>query len=248
MDTAGRQLGTVRGAARGGAGRATTTREQSARLFEAIRARQVAMGWPIGGRFSSTTYYDIGKAGEKDGGTLLSTLPKADDWMRWVPGSAEAVALRGERPVGVEEVLARLRRAVEVRCSLRGWDPAARVGRDLWARLDTGDVRQWARLPDGPATSPPSAAELVDLDAAAEWVRGSAERLASDGADPVPLEGGPTEIVVRLDGPPGAVTVAELFAVSGRMAATAPQMSPEERARLAAVVQRMLDDFVERHG
>lgn len=247
MDTAGRQSGTVRGAARGGAGRATTTGEQSRRLFEAIKARQVAMGWPIGQRFSSTTYYDIGRAGEEGGGTLLSTLPKADGWMRWVPGSAEGVALRGERPVGVEEVFARLRRAVEVRCSRRGWDPGSRVEPGLWAKL-TVEPGLWAKLPDDRATALPSAPELADLDGAVEWVRGSAWRLADGAADPVPLEGGPTEVVVQLGSPPGVLTVRELFEVSGRMAATAPQLTPAERARLAAVVQQMLDEFAERHG
>lgn len=240
MDGSGQQVSAgerVDAPPRDGRGRATLTPEQSARLFEAIKARQAAKGWPIGARFSAATYYDIRAAGTGGGGTLLSTLAKANRWMRWADGAAEGVALRGERPVGLEEVVARLRRAVEVRCSQRGWVPAKRVEPGVWAKLCDEDTDEL-----------PSAPELVDLDDAVEWVRGSAEKLARDGVDPVPSEGGPNHVVVHLDAPAGTADLSEWFQVSGRVTASAAQMTPEERGKLTAVVQRMLDDWLERRS
>ncbi|SNQ45545.1 conserved hypothetical protein [Frankia canadensis] len=218
--------------ARDGAGRATLTPQQSGRLFAAVKTRQTAKGWAIGRRFSAASYYDL--RDEKP--VLLSTLPKTDERMRWVEGSAEAVALRGERPVGLEELVARLRRAVEIRCADRGWDPAKQIEPGVWAKLDDG----LDELPTSP--------ELVDLDDAVQWVRGSAEKLARNGVDPIPSEGGPTQVVIQLDAPPGTVTLEEWFLISGRVQATAPQMSPEERGKLAAVLQQMMDSWLESRG
>ncbi|WP_261569341.1 hypothetical protein [Frankia gtarii] len=167
--------------------------------------------------------------------------------MLWQKGSGTRLALHGEPPVCLEDLTARLRRAAEIRCSDRGWNPAARLEPGVMAKLFGGDDAI-TDVDLGNLYELPSAPELVDLDDALEWVRGSAEKVALTGVDPIPLEGGPTQVVIQLDEPPGAVDLTEWFLVSGRAQATAPQMTPEERGKLTAVLQNLLDTWLESHG
>lgn len=227
--------------------------EQSRRLGEGVRQRHVARGWPIGSRGSSSSYYDAVKGRP----VLLTVLPKWDARMEWVPGSAEGLALRGERPTPLEEVPARLRRAVEDRCAERGQDPAAVVPEGTWAAIAPEEVLD-GRLPgvaDLPALGralcgnlPPATVQaLLDLDAAMGWVPRSAERVAREGREPTPVEA-PTRVVVELGHPGVTAELGEWYAVSGAATSAAPSMTPEERGRMTAVLRSMLDDWAERRG
>jgi len=232
-----------------------TTPEQSARLYEAIKARHGERGWVIGSRQSASSYYAI----QRGGPVLYTALAKWDRRMQWVAGSAEAVAVDEVAPTTLESRITGLRAAVESRCAERGWVPANRLPEGLWESLrgrrlpglpeDNADAFLDAvfdalagDFPDGTRQA------LVDLDTAVEWELHSAERLLRDGTEPRRLEGDHRRVVIELDTPPGAATVDEWYQIAGRATASAPQMSEEDLGRMSAVLQRMLDDWQARQG
>lgn len=242
------------GLARDGRGRMVITGEQSESLGAAVRARHLAKGWPLGSRSSTSSFYDL--AGGRP--ALYLRLSQWSRRMWWTPGSAEGVALRDEEPTPLEELPARLRWAVESRCADKGWDPAVTVAPGMWAALGEGRLPALGReskefydaLFDalGGEFPPATVQALLDLDAAMQWVPRSAEQVLRQGGVPTPLEGDASRVVVELDLPPGAVTLGEWFQVTGRAATAAPQMTDEERGRLAAVLGQMLDDWEQRRG
>ncbi|ABW14373.1 hypothetical protein Franean1_5010 [Parafrankia sp. EAN1pec] len=228
-----------------GRGRAVTTPEESQRLFDAIERRRIERGWLAEG--SSRYALRDGKA------ALLTRLKVWSERSEWTPESALRVAVHGESPTPLEELPARLRRAVEARCSDRGTDPAVEMPPGLWATLAEGllpglpSVQDLFAALDKGSLPPATVQALLDVDGAMEWLPRSAERVVLEDAKPVPVESG-RRVVIEFDATPAPMTLEEWFQVSGRAATSAPQMTDEQRGQLAAVMQRMLDDWEQRQG
>lgn len=232
-----------------GRGRAVTTREQTLALYEAVERRRLGRSWPVGRQGTSSTHYSL-----RDGNpVLLSRLRRWSERMEWTPQSAEQAALHGEEPTPLEELPARLRRAIEARCAERGVDPAVEVPRGIWTALAEGlmpalpSVQDLFNALDKGALPPAAVQALLDIDGAMHWMPGSAERVAILGEKPEPAESDRRMVFEFPAAPPG-VTVEEWYQVAGEITTAAPQMSPEERGRLAAVVRQMLRDWEQRQG
>ncbi|MEX5634979.1 hypothetical protein [Parafrankia sp. FMc2] len=232
-----------------GRGRAVTTPDQSRALYDAVERRRLERGWLAGAKGTSSTRYDL-----RDGRpALVSRLKKWAERMEWTPDSARRVALEGQAPTPLEELPARLRRAIETRCADRGKDPAAEVPSGMWATLAEGvlpglpsPADLFAALDRG-SLPPATVQALLDVDAAMDWLPHSAERVALEGEPPVPVEHG-RRVVIEFERTPPPMTVEEWFLVSGRAQASAPRMTDEQRGQLAAVLQRMLDDWERQQG
>lgn len=227
-----------------GRGRAVTTPDQSRALYDALERRRRERGWNIGFKGTSSTWYDL-----RDGrAALLTKLKRWSERVEWTPSSAERVALRDEEPTPLEELPARLRRAIEARCNDRGRDPAAEVPSGMWATLAEGllpglpSPQDLFNALDAGSLPPATVQALLDVDAAMDWLPRSAERVALEDEKPVPVEAG-RRIVIEFEETPPPVTLDEWFQVSGRAATCAPQMTDAQRGQLAAVMQRMLDDW-----
>ncbi|WP_152991340.1 hypothetical protein [Frankia sp. R43] len=232
-----------------GRGRAVTTPDQSQALYEAVEHRRIQRGWLAGAGGTSSTLYSL-----RDGRpALLTGLSKWSKRMEWTPRSALRVAVHGEEPTPLEELPARLRREIEARCAERGVDPATEIPVGIWTALTEGllpalpsaddlfDALDRGSLPSATVQA------LLDVDGAMAWRPGSAQRVAVDGQEPEPVESD-RRLVFEFPQAPPAVTVEEWYQVSGRATTVAPQMSPEDRGRLAAVVEEMLRDWERRQG
>lgn len=159
---------------------ALLTRGQANQLAEGVEARRKSRGWPTGGgrdrapRYSTAIYNDLVVKRKRP-----RLGPYVDAWdarMRWKPGSALQLALRGTPPVLLEDMGMRAREAIERRCAERGWDLVRRIDPDAWAILS--DARQ-PELPDQAA--------IAVIDAAMEWLPGSTASVA-DGGEVASLE------------------------------------------------------------
>lgn len=232
-----------------GRGRAVTTPDQSRALYDAVERRRLERGWLAGAKGTGSTRYDL-----RDGRpALLTRLKRWSERMEWTPDSALRVAVHGEEPVPLEELPARLRRAIEARCNERGKDPAVEVPSGMWATLAEGllpglpSPQDLFNALDKGSLPPATVQALLDVDAAMEWLPRSAERVALEEEKPVPVEAG-RRVVIEFEQTPPPVTLDEWFQVSGRAATSAPQMTDEQRGQLAAVMQRMLDDWEQRQG
>jgi hypothetical protein len=238
---------------RDGRGRAVIEGEQSKRLGDAVARRQAERGWVIGQRVSSSTFYKLTRGAP----SLLGRLPEWSRRMRWTPQSAQRVALDAGDPTPLELLPARLRQAVEVWCADHGGqDAAVAVPEGMWTMLaagrlpgmDADEDAFYDALYDALSGEFPAGTlqALRDLDGAMGWVPGSSERVLRTGAAPVPL--GASRLVIDLDGPPGAADLDTYFQVAGRLSAVAPQMTPEDRGRLTAVLRWLLNDWTARQG
>jgi hypothetical protein len=237
------------GVVRGGR---STRPEETARVHAAVAARHTAWGWRYGEGYGGVTYSSSVVSKLKEHRPLREgSLFKWDQRMGFMPGGCRAVAFGEGEPLGVEVVAARLREAVATRCAERGWDPAERVGAELWEALC-----------DDPGASPPGCAQPpltpydpvtgagrdLDLEAAArvdarmEWTPGTAEWVALHGDVPVPATPAPQAPAVPA--PPDTATAHEVIVLAGGIISYArDRMSPAERGRIAETLRRALDEW-----
>lgn len=213
-------------------------------LHRAITARITEKGWRLRGHRTELTYpssslyamRDVLKDPGRPKRVWGSSLPLWDARMEWYPTSSLRAARRLAAPLPVEEVAARLVKAIGDLCAGRGWDPAARVGAGLWdglcagtppltpAGLDAdGRVDGRGRLLD------PAVAAAVE--AAMEWPAGETARVAlREYADPpaAPPAG------------PGDEGADRVYAVIERLRGTVAAMSPPQREKVARAVQDVM--------